>query len=46
MGDCQRFLAPFTDDAREFIVSCYFDPMVPQGAGCADKFENKCVFPE
>jgi hypothetical protein len=45
MADCQRFLSPFNADAREFIISCYFDPMVPAGAGCADKFENECVFP-
>jgi hypothetical protein len=46
MADCQRFLSPFNDAARQFIISCYFDPMTPQGTGCADKFENKCVFPE
>jgi hypothetical protein len=46
LSDCQRFLSPFNDKAREFIVSCYFDPTMPAGTGCADKFENVCVFPE
>jgi hypothetical protein len=46
LGDCQRFLSPFNDAAREFIISCYFDPNMPQGANCADKFENVCVFPD
>jgi hypothetical protein len=46
LGECQRFLSPFNDKAREFIVSCYFDPAMPPGTSCADKFENVCVFPE
>jgi hypothetical protein len=45
LADCQRFLSPFNDAARQFIFDCYFDPSTPAGAGCADKFENECVFP-
>jgi hypothetical protein len=45
MADCQRFLAPFNASARQFIFECYLDPMTPAGTGCADKFENECVFP-
>jgi hypothetical protein len=45
LADCQRFLSPFNDAARQFIFDCYFDPSTPPGAGCADKFENECVFP-
>ena len=45
MADCQRFLAPFNDAARQTIVACYFDANGPQGSSCGDKFENECVFP-
>jgi hypothetical protein len=45
LADCRRFLAPFNDDERQFIVSCFFNPSGPQGMDCADKFENVCVFP-
>src|SRR5262249_8242412 len=46
IDDCQRFLSPFNDLARQGIIACFLDSSGPQGTSCADKFENECVFPQ
>jgi len=45
IAQCQAWLSPFNDAARQGIIECYLDPSTPAGSSCADKFENECVFP-